>query len=182
MYIEILRACFIGGLPLFVITYFLVSSSLQSKRLSKFDSINSLESASKEMVKEYKKDKKEGNKQYKRQLILNKWMSFGGGFYGLMVLVTFFTIEAREIYQFFAKLFTFTWAQVFSSITIDMLVALLVNAVMNFVAAFVWFTYWPRLIEINNGWVWIMIAYMGYFLGAHFAQKFPFAMPQKNNN
>jgi hypothetical protein len=175
MVIEILRACIFAGLPLFAITYLLINSSVKSKRLGSFNTVNSLESASREMSKQYKKEKKEGKKQLARHLILNKWMSFGGGFYGLMVLVTFLTIEAIEVFQFFGKLFASTWAQIFSSLTIDMLVNLLINAIMNFVAAFVWFTYWPKMIEINNGWIWILIAYIAYFLGAHIAQRFPYS-------
>jgi hypothetical protein len=93
----------------------------------------------------------------------SKWVSFGGGFYGLMALITFTVIEVREIVAFVASLDSFQ--ALIDLLSINTLVDVLVNSIMNMVDAFIWFLYWPEQISMSNGWIWLFMAYAGYNLG-----------------
>jgi hypothetical protein len=90
-------------------------------------------------------------------------VSFGGGFYGLMALITFTVIEVREIVAFVASLDSFQ--ALIDLLSINTLVDVLVNSIMNMVDAFIWFLYWPEQISMSNGWIWLFMAYAGYNLG-----------------
>ena len=50
--------------------------------------------------------------------------------------------------------------------TIDLLVDLIKNAIINLVDAFVWFNYWTSEVDMHNGWVWLGAAYLGYLAGS----------------
>jgi hypothetical protein len=42
---------------------------------------------------------------------------------------------------------------------------------MNLVSAFVWFQYWDEHIDMQNGWYWLVAAYLGYVSGTHLAKR-----------
>lgn len=101
-------------------------------------------------------------------LLYNKLLFFGGGFYGTMALFTYMIIEVVEILSFFGKIIDVThWHFTFS---IQFLIDLFINSIMNIVAAFVWFQTLPKYIDVNNGFIWIAAAYLGYLGGVHFTQ------------
>ncbi|TDF39360.1 hypothetical protein EYS14_07510 [Alteromonadaceae bacterium M269] len=172
MFIEIIRAILFAGIPIFVVSYFMINRAIQSKQLDRFNDSDGLDSAMKVMVKQYKENKKKKVKQDTNP-VMAKWMYFGGGFYGLMALITYLYIEAKEIFEFVVKLFKLSWDQVWSHIGFDLLVDLLVEAIQNLISAFVWFHYWADEITMKNGWYWLGAAYIGYMLGAKLAEQFP---------
>ncbi|GLR69167.1 hypothetical protein GCM10007852_00750 [Agaribacter marinus] len=135
-----------------------------------FHDLKSLENASKEMAKKHKKER---NNDHQGHLVLNKWMSFGGGFYGLMAFVTYGYIELKELSAFATKLFILNWDQFFSSVGIDLLVNFFINSIRNLIDAFVWFQFWPKVLLINNGWIWLGVAYVAYACGAYLAKSMP---------
>ncbi len=93
----------------------------------------------------------------------NKIMSFGGGFYGTMSLITYAVIESVEIWQFLGKIFgPDKW---FANIGLSMLIDFIVNSVINFVRAIVWFATLPDYLPVEDGWIWLVAAYAGYFVG-----------------
>lgn len=174
MFIEVMRAIFFSAIPVFLVAYFMISHAMLSNRLGRFSDNKSLQSAMKDMSKKHKQDKKtKTDMKGSRHLIVNKWLYFGGGFYGLMALMTYVVIEVREIVGFVVNLFDLNWSQLWSSMSIDLLVDLLVQAIMNLVDAFVWFRYWADEIDMRNGWYWLIAAYLGYLLGARIAEKYP---------
>lgn len=173
MFIELLRVVFFAAVPVCIISYLLISGAKRKQRLATFYTKKDLDAAHKQMLSDYKKNKKQANSEHKKQLVLNKWMYFGGGFYGLMALSTYAVIEVKEVYAYCIKLFDLNWSQVFSSFSISMLVDLLVNAILNIVDAFLWFIYWPKHVHMMNGWYWLLAAYLGYLLGAKLVQAFP---------
>jgi len=92
-----------------------------------------------------------------------KIMSFGGGFYGTMAVLTYILIELIEIWQFLAKIFgPGSW---FENIGIGMLIDFIINSIMNFIAAFIWFKTLADYLPVGNGWVWLAAAYLGYMAG-----------------
>lgn len=174
MYIEVLRATFFSALPVSLIAYLVISHAILSNRLGRFSDNKSLKAAMKDMSKKHKDEKKtKTDMKGSSHLLVNKWLYFGGGFYGLMALITYAVIEIREIIGFLINLFDLNWSEVLSSVSIKMLVDLLVAAIKNLIDAFVWFKYWRGEIDMENGWFWLIGAYVGYLLGARLAEKYP---------
>lgn len=175
MFIESLRLFFFAFLPIFLITHVMFSRAILSKRIEGFSDQESLKSAIKNMKKQYKSEKKGFDfRKSPSQHVIDKWLYFGGGFYGLMAFVTYMYIEVGQIISFFGRLFSLNLSQLFSSISINMLVNLFIDAIMNLVDAFVWFNFWMKEIEMMNGWVWLVCTYLAYLAGVKTAQHYPF--------
>jgi hypothetical protein len=188
MIIEAIRASLFAGIPILVITYLLVSRAIVSNRLENFSDTKSLNLAMKNMSKKYKEDKKQNKRDKNKHTgellnnnrVLNKWLYFGGGFYGLMALITYFYIEIGEIFGFIGKLFKLSFSQLMSQVSFNLLIDLFIDAIRNIIDAFVWFSYWDDQITMKNGWYWLIAAYLGYMLGAQIAQREPFTMKLKD--
>ncbi len=97
---------------------------------------------------------------------LEKWMWFGGGFYGLAALWTLLVLEAIEIVQFAIGFPEFV--SQFVGGPIDVAISFLINQMQNLFAAFAWVIYW------DNGFslIWFAIAYFGYLAGMQLAKRF----------
>lgn len=114
-------------------------------------------------------DKKEKDKTKKKKkpkpnnLLHKKWVDFGGGFYGLMAFITFSYIEVLEVFNFVQALES--WRQILDYLNFNTLVDVFIQSIKNMIAAFVWFTYWPKQIIMSNGWIWLGLAYGGYHVG-----------------
>lgn len=181
MFIEVLRAALFAGLPVLMVSYLMVSRAILSDRMALFADNKGLKSAMKGMSKKYKEDKKKKTDvKGINQHIINKWLYFGGGFYGLMAFITYVTIEFREIADFLGKLFDLNWSQFWSNVSFKLLVDMIVQSVLNLVDAFVWFRYWSDEINMKNGWYWLIAAYLGYLLGARLAEKYPMTLSLKD--
>jgi hypothetical protein len=191
--LEAIRAAALGALPIACFTFLTVQWSIVSGRLPKFSDAKDLQAQykkqraeikeTKRIAKEKKKNKKTGQPEieqaqqentsffHKRKggdLMFNKLLFFGGGFYGTMALFTYLIIEVIEILTFFGKIIDVTnWHFTFS---IQFLVDLFINSIMNIVAAFIWFQTLPKYVDVNNGFVWIAAAYLGYLGGVHFTK------------
>ncbi|MDT0595576.1 hypothetical protein [Glaciecola petra] len=175
MIIEILKATVIAALPVFILTYLLVSKVAVTGKLNDPSGKQSLKKAMKNMKTDRKNtQKKEGQEKLAiGETATNKWLFFGGGFYGLVAFGTYVFIEVGEIGAFLFGLIDFTWAQFWSQLSIDLLINFIINSVMNLVDAFVWFRYWPQVISMQNGWIWLIVAYLGYVLAAQIATNYP---------
>lgn len=185
MFQEIIRATIIGALPIAIFTFLTLQWSISSGRLGKFtdqkdlkEQFKKVSKEAKEAKKKAKSEKKTGEKTEKKpffrkeaggDFLHGKIMSFGGGFYGTMALFTYVIIEVVEITQFFGKIIDFdTWTFRFS---FQFLIDLIVNSIMNLVAAFIWFMTLPDYISMDEGWVWLAAAYLGYLGGLRFTQE-----------
>ena len=193
--IEAIRAAALGAFPIACFTFLTVQWSIVSGRLPKFSDAKDLQAQYKKKrdeIKQAKKDAKKKSKQQKQtgvpeieqeqqqnqaffhkrkggDLLYNKLLFFGGGFYGTMALFTYLIIEVVEILTFFGKIIDVThWHFSFS---IHFLIDLLINSIMNIVAAFLWFRTLPDFVDVNNGFVWIAAAYLGYLGGVHFTKE-----------
>lgn len=98
-----------------------------------------------------------------------KWMSLGGGYYGLVALITLVYIEGSELYGLF--LIRDELLGIIQSLDRDAVIEIVKQQIMNMVDAFVWFRFWPERIEIGNGWVWLGLSYAGYSVGRWLAVK-----------
>ena len=91
MVIDFFKALFIASLPIFVLTYVLVSRITQSDKLDPDSEYNeSADKAIDGISKKHKEAKKTGSKANNlSEHAINKWLYFGGGFYGTMCFATY---------------------------------------------------------------------------------------------
>jgi hypothetical protein len=182
MIIETLKAAVLGALPVACFTFLTVQWSIVSGRLPKFSDEKDLQAQYKKIKSDAKKAKKSAKQTGEHDeaetpffhnrkggdILYGKLLFFGGGFYGTMAVFTYLIIEMLEILAFFGKIIDVSnWQFTFN---IQFLVDLLINSIMNIVAAFIWFQTLPKFIEINNGFIWIGAAYLGYLGGVHFTK------------
>ena len=113
----------------------------------------------KQMKKSSRSEQKDLNYMHR------KWMWFGGGFYGLAALWTFFIVEVMDFLRFASNFPGF--AKLFENGIANMVVNLISNQVGNIVNAFVWFNYWSDKSIVITA----LIAYLGYLAGVQLAKR-----------
>jgi hypothetical protein len=101
-------------------------------------------------------------------LMENKWMRFGGGFYGITALTTFMLIELGEVLNFLGNIANVV--ELFDDGIISFAIQLLVNQFQNFISAITWFVYWAE--GDRNFLIWIGVPYGAYLLGISRAAGF----------
>ena len=97
--------------------------------------------------------------------VFNRWMKFGGGFYGLAGLWTFVVVETLDIFRFLFH--PEGLARLFEQSIIKTLVDFIVNQFENLLSAFLWFNYWSDRSTLS----WVLIAYLGYWIGIQIARR-----------
>ena len=129
------------------------------------------------VTKDFKYDKatkKKKSKAIKKNfsatgVLTSKWVQFGGGFYGLVAVLTYIVVEAKEVIDLFSSETGIMDA--ISSIGFGTLIKFLLESLMNFITAITWPVFW-----MGEGdapfWQWFLVAYAGYFIGQSFAKKF----------
>lgn len=177
-----------GAFPVACFTFLVLQWSIAHGRLEKFASKEELHAQyknrgkkakeEKKRIKELKKAGEDVPEPEKKPLLHkdsgidfmhNKVMFFGSGFYGTMALLTYLIVEIDEVLSFFGKIIDFTnWSISFS---FQFIIDLIINSIMNIVAAFIWFRTLPDYVDVSNGWVWIVAAYLGYLGGLRFTQE-----------
>lgn len=148
-------------IPVGITAYFLIGWMLYSGKIEPFGNKKELE----EKLKALKKGRKE-SKEKETNFALKKWMTFGGGFYGTAAFYTYFVIELMEVISFVGKMLRpENWT---INIGIDLIINFIINSIMNFVSAILWFQYW-EVGDTVHIWVNFIAAYVGYFLGSKLA-------------
>lgn len=175
---EIIEALFAVALPLGILSYLLVSWSLKTGRLSGEGDYKSQRA---EMKALRKSRKIKGAKT--KNPIHNKWLRFGGRFYGAVGLYTFLIIEIREVVDFIngyesveATLSTLGNASLISTV-----ISFFVNSLLNFIWAIAWPGFWAGEVKGANILVWLALAYGGYRLGMIIARKAKNNAPEPEN-
>jgi len=102
-------------------------------------------------------------------LLHKHWAEYGGGFYGLIAVLTLLWVEGHEIIDFLGDFDSL--AEFFSSDIISSLISLMVNAIMNAVMAFAWPAYWLAEINSSHVWLWFVAAWLGYLGGKRLAES-----------
>lgn len=165
---EIIEALFKVALPVGIFSYLLVTWSIKTGRVSGKGDRSSLRTELKAMRKSRKaKSAKTKNPFH------NKWLKFGGGFYGAVGLYTFLIIEIREIIDFINgyESVEATMATLGNSSLISTVVSFFVNSLINFIKAIAWPGFWAGELGSANILLWLGIAYGGYWLGMNIARK-----------
>lgn len=172
---ELFIALVNAGIPVGLASYALVWWVLKKNYLGEINSLKDLDAGIKRHKKDIKNDKKnrKNDKTSDKEptpagdLLHNKWVAFGGGFYGLVGLLTYARVELGEIRDF---LLQFEGIGAFiSDISLEMLIGLFIEGIMNFVIAIAWPAYWISEIRSDRVWIWFLVAYGAYWAGARLA-------------
>jgi len=182
--LELLRAACFAGLPVGLASYALVWWSLRHGYLDAAGSVRDVEQGFKQISKQNSAERKRRKAARKNRdggatepaqaaaapamnPVHRKWLAFGGGFYGVVGLLTYAVVELGELRDFFLGFESL--ADLIRRFGFDMLVGLLVNALTNFIVAIAWPVYWMSDIRSNHLWAWFVMAYAGYWAGARYA-------------
>ena len=165
---DILRAILIGAVPVALFTFLTLQWLTASGRLDTFTNRKDLEKQFKTQAKAVKKVRKAQGRtllppKSAADFFHHKILSFGGGFYGTMALLTYALIELIEIWNFVLGLASpDTWI---NKLGLELVIDFIVNSITNLIAAFIWFATLPEMISMDNGWIWLAAAYGGYLAG-----------------
>lgn len=178
---ELFAAIFKLALPVGALSFVMVWWALRSGVLSKTDGVRALSKEidalgkrDKQLRKERKESRKAGKEIPVQQAprinpVHGKWLKFGGGFYGIVALYTYGLIEWGDVAD---RISSFGGLPRFlGSISIDLVINIFIEGLLNFVAAISWPVYWMSEFGAEQIWIWIGIAYGGYWLGMRFAQR-----------
>jgi len=173
--LEIVKALLFVGIPVGAFSFLMVYFSYQKGYLSTDVEIQDA------FKKKNKIETKLSGKNKKELVFLHsKWITFGGGFYGLIALLTFIVIELLQILNFW--LGVTGWHDIFALFSIEGVIGMFIDSIMNMVKAAVWFTYWPEHFNTNHYPAWILMAYIGYRLGGKFAKQYSITQSKKSDN
>jgi hypothetical protein len=162
---EAFEALIIVGIPVFSFSFLMVYFSYKKGYLSTEVSIkNAFKNDDKSSSKLSKANKKN------LQFFHSKWVTFGGGFYGLIAVLTFIIIELLQIINFWLSVTSLK--DVTDLFSISSFVSMIVDSFINMITAAIWFTYWPNKLPSSLFIMWVLIAYIGYRIGAKHAYRF----------
>ena len=159
---EIFIAILKVGLPVGLASYGLVWWALKKNYLDQVANLKGFEQEMKKRTKD-KELKKEGDPVHR------KWLAFGGGFYGVVGLLTYAVVELGEIRDFIMQFGGI--AGLIRNISFNLIISLFIDAIMNFVIAIAWPAYWLSEIHSSRIWVWFAVAYGAYWSGSHLALR-----------
>lgn len=160
-FLTFLEATIKLGIPMVVLSWIIFTWLYGGGDLDRKGDRKSINAQVKTMKKSFKKKKDGGTSNY----MVEKWMWFGSGFYGLAGLWTFAVIEITDVLRILVN--PALILESFDEGLVSAVVNLVVNQFSNLVKAFVWFSYW------SNGGVivWLLVAYAGYWIGVEMARK-----------
>ncbi len=181
---EFFRALFLAGIPVAVTSYLLIWWALKNQYLQGASNLKDVKNHFKSVSKTRSRNKKEEKKRrkkgegavelepgqqepHKMNPVHNKWLSLGGGFYGVVALLTYAVVELGEIRDFFTQFDGFS--SLISDITVGLFIGLFIKSFMNFIVAIAWPVYWLSDIRSDYIWIWFVAAYAGYWAGIRFA-------------
>lgn len=121
------------------------------------------------LEKQLKKLSKEPTENGKKlNPIHSKWMSLGGGFYGVMGMLTYIRVEWLEIKDFIHRFDGFRG--LIDNLSPALIIDFFMESLKNFITAISWPAYW--LNRVNDPWVWVVAAYVGYLMGQYLAKLY----------
>lgn len=161
MIFELIKAILIAGLPVALISYYLI---MLTRKKTQLKSTN---------AKQLKKELQTIDVQHDSQeplwqsMLQKKFIKFGGGFYGILTLITYLHIEIYQLIQFVGNFSGFEG--MFESGILRFIIGLIIEAVMNLVTAFMWPIYWPNFLPIGSLWVWLIVSILAHTVATKYA-------------
>lgn len=161
MIVDIIKALFLAGIPVALFSYYLVKLTCGNTELEANNAT--------ELKKELKKIKAKGNTDDSLwvKFLRGKFLQFGGGFYGILTLMTYLHVEFNQFVGFF-KTFT-SVSDFFDSVGLSMLINFFIEAIMNLVTAFTWPIYWLNILPIDSVWLWFLVAFLSHWFATKYA-------------
>ena len=159
---EIFIAFFKAGLPVGVLAYLLTWWALRNGYLSDVNNVKEIEREVKRLVKD-KETKPDGD------MVHRKWLAMGGGFYGVVAVLTWVFLELGEILDFITSFESID--ALINSLSIGTLFQLAIEAIQNSFLAIAWPMYWLSDIQSNFIWIWFLVAYGAYWAGTTLAMR-----------
>jgi hypothetical protein len=166
---DLLNAILIVGLPVMAITFVLFAWAYYTGKVIPADDVlEDTEQQIDEMMDDLPEHKKSGN------FIMDKWFEFGGGYFGLMMLITFLHLEFMEILDLGSQLAGIDSVSSLVNSLIQISIQLMIESFMNFINAFMWWNHWSRELPIaeGSGVLWLGVSYVGYVFGEWLAGFF----------
>lgn len=161
IYIKLITA-FVGtGAISFLLFYVLMKHGNRQ-------SIDVIENKDKAAMKRLKAELK-ANKTTWQNIVMSKWVAFGGGFYGVMAVLTYVVVEFKEVVDLLTS--EASLMATIAELGVSDLVSFFINSLMNFVTAITWPIYWMNKVEGYSVWVWCLIVYGGYVTGQFLAKN-----------
>jgi hypothetical protein len=157
---EFVRALAIAGTLVGALAFLLAWWGL---RQGYFHDTDSVEGLGKELTA---LSKKKGKERVRSNPVHEKWMKFGGGFYGVVALLTYIRVEASEVLELFGGL-----ADLVLRFDLGIIISFLVDSFKNFITAIAWPAYWISQLHSSQPWLWFLAAYAGYWGGVQLAQR-----------
>lgn len=159
---EVLTAVLKAGIPIGIAAYLLVWWALRNGYLNETGSVRDIQ-------KEVKRLAKDKESKLKSDPVHRKWLSMGGGFYGVVAVLTWLFVELNEILEFITSFDGVSGLM--ENFSISMLINLFIEAIKNSFLALAWPIYWLSDIPGDYIWAWFLIAYAGYWVGSQLALR-----------
>ena len=168
MLFEILTAIVLAGLPVMGISFAIYAWAYYSGTLKRYDNLME------EVGQEIKDTFKEPEEPKKENYVLDKWVEFGGGYYGLMALITFVYLELLDILDLASDLTGIPNVGSFIQVMIEFLIQLIIESFTNLINALMWWSKWGDTLPIGEGagLYWLGISYLGYLAGEWLAKRY----------
>lgn len=157
--VEFLRALALGGVPVCAASFLLAWWGLRRGMFKELGSVDALGREVKSLSKLKPAERTARNPMH------DKWLKFGGGFYGVVGLLTWIKIEIEDLPTQVPDLLGGLFR-----LDIGVVVQFFVDSLMNFVAAISWPAYWLQRIHSPHPWAWFIAAWLGYWAGVRLAQ------------
>lgn len=162
--LDLLESIFKLGVPMAALSWFIFARLYSAGDMDRSADRKAIKQQMKSLASSLKTAKKAKTRRSSNP-VFDKWMWFGGGFYGLAALWTFVVVEANEIFNF---LFHNPGREVlFRDGLVGLFVDLVLNQIQNIVTAFVWFNFW----ETDSIVLLVLVAYAGYWTGVEIARR-----------
>ena len=174
MNMDLVKAIFYAGLPVQIFTFLMVYYAYHKGYLTSDVNIR-------DVFKDKKNPDRKLSKNNKKNLLFlhSKWITFGGGFYGLLSLLTFIYIELEQTVQFLIH--ATGWQSFVNLLTFDAILSMIIDSFINMIKSLLWFSYWPDVFEMENIAIWFIATYIGYRFGANLAQRYVLHLENTQN-
>lgn len=161
MVFELIKAIVLAGLPIAAFSYYLIMLT-RKKTLLKSTNVRQLQKELKTL-----EHSKEPEQTFWESALQRKFLTFGGGFYGIVTLITYLHIELYQIAGFIGGIFE--GKSIFSDGIVSLIIAFFIDLVKNLITAFIWPTYWFEYLPIGIFWIWLIVAILAHSMATKYA-------------
>jgi len=112
----------------------------------------------------------------KEAFLQRKWVQFGGGFYGMLGLLTYLHVEWLELSSLLVNFATLEFSV--ANIVSELLIKFIIESLLNLLTAVTWPFYWLGKTGQLPAWLSFIAAYAGYHGGQWLSRFLHRQLPQ----